>query len=159
MFKLNHSFIRRSLFASTLILSAHSFAVGPDINASANDVAIHGYDPVAYFTKSKPVQGKSKYSAVHDGAIYYFTSEEHRDTFKETPHKYAPAFGGFCAMGVALDKKLDTDPEAWKIVDGTLYFNLNKNVQKTWQQDIAGNIDKAKDNWVDIQYTPAAELE
>lgn len=43
-----------------------------------------------------------------------------RDAFKAAPAKYAPRFGGFCAMGVALEKQLDGDPTAWTVADGKL---------------------------------------
>ena len=39
------------------------------------------------------------------------------------------------------------DPEAWKLVDGKLYLNYSKSVQKTWEQDVPGNIRKGDDNW------------
>ena len=41
----------------------------------------------------------------------------------------------------------DIDPQAWEIVDGKLYLNLNKDIQKTWAKDKIGNIEKADDNW------------
>jgi hypothetical protein len=33
-------------------------------------------------------------------------------------------------------KKFVVDPEAWKIVDGTLYLNLDKDIQRKWEKDI-----------------------
>jgi len=42
----------------------------------------------------------------------------------------------------------DVDPiNAWKIVNGKLYLNYNRDVQKKWQQDIPGMIQKADKNW------------
>ena len=63
------------------------------------------------------------------------------------PAKYAPAYGSFCAMGVALEKKLDVDPQAWRVVDGRLYLNVNKDVQKRWLDDVPGNLATAEKNW------------
>ena len=61
-------------------------------------------------------------------------------------------------MGAALEKKLDIDPNAWTIVKGKLYVNLNLAVKKRWSQDIAGNIATATTNWVEIKTIPAEEL-
>ena len=61
-------------------------------------------------------------------------------------------------MGVALEKKLDTDPLAYKIVEGKLYLNLNPAVQKKWLTDIPGHIDTAENNWIDIKTKTVAEL-
>ena len=41
----------------------------------------------------------------------------------------------------------DVDPRAWRIVDGRLYLNYSKRVQKSWEEDVAGNIEKGKRNW------------
>jgi hypothetical protein len=44
----------------------------------------------------------------------------------------------------------DIDPDAWSIVDGKLYLNLNKKVQETWQKDTKGYIEKGDRNWPGI---------
>jgi hypothetical protein len=42
----------------------------------------------------------------------------------------------------------DIDPvKAWKIVDGKLYLNYSRDVQKKWEVDIPGYIIKADENW------------
>ncbi|GAA6152729.1 YHS domain-containing (seleno)protein [Pseudoteredinibacter isoporae] len=135
--------------ASAMLLSSLSLA--SSVNTGVNDVAIHGYDPVAYFTNNKPVEGSAKYTATHDGAIYRFSSEKNRDLFKANAEHYAPQYGGFCAMGVALNKKLNVDPSAFYIEDNKLYLNLNKNVQKKWLQDVPGNLKTADRIWNGIE--------
>ncbi|MBE9609538.1 YHS domain-containing (seleno)protein [Chitinilyticum piscinae] len=121
------------------------------VNVDAQGVGLQGYDPVAYFTDKAPVLGNSAYKASHNGVTYHFASKAHRDQFTANPAHYAPQFGGFCAMGVALDKKLDGDPQAWKIVDGKLYLNVNKEVQKKWLEDVPGNLKKANMEWPQIK--------
>ncbi|WP_439135202.1 YHS domain-containing (seleno)protein [Pseudomaricurvus sp.] len=135
--------------AGALLLSSLSFA--STVNTGANDVAIHGYDPVAYFTQSKPVQGSVQFTATHEGAIYRFSTAENRDLFKSNTDKYAPQFGGYCAMGVALNKKLDVDPAAYYIEDNKLYLNLNKAVQKKWLTDVPGHLKTAYRVWDGIE--------
>lgn len=135
--------------AAALIFSNLSFASSSNIGE--NDVAIHGYDPVAYFTDDRAVEGSEKYTATHNGAIYRFSSAKNRDLFKSNTAKYAPQFGGYCAMGVALNKKLDIDPDAFHIADGKLYLNLNKAVQKKWFTDVPGHIKSADRIWSGIE--------
>ena len=154
------STVTKSLaLAATLLASSLSFAADIDMNANANDIAISGYDTVAYFTNGKAVEGSHKFSATYKNAIYQFSSAEHRDLFRSNPEKYAPQFGGFCAMGVALERKLDVDPQAFKIVDGKLYLNLNPAVQKKWLSDVPGNIGTALDNWDGIKTKTDAQLQ
>ncbi len=121
------------------------------INIDEQGVALRGYDPVAYFTAGAPTPGDPSLTAVHDGATYRFASAANRDTFLADPAKYAPAFGGFCAMGAALEKKLDGDPNVWRIVDGRLYVNVAETAQKRWLEDVPGNLAKADANWPRIK--------
>lgn len=155
---LNVKFMKTILVATGLMLSGVGFAADSDANADANDVAIHGYDTVAYFTKSAPTKGTAKFTATYKNTVYQFASAENRDLFRADPTKFAPQFGGYCAMGVALNKKLDVDPTAWRVVDGKLFLNLNKDVQTKWLSDVPGNIKTAYEVWPAIKDKPAASL-
>ena len=157
-FNEHNCLIKSVAIAATLAISSVSFAADIDVSADANDLAIHGYDAVSYFTDSKAIKGYQKYTATYKSAIYQFSSAENRNKFKQDPEQYAPQFGGFCAMGVALNKKLDTDPTAWKIVDGKLYLNLNEAVQTKWLSDVPGYLTTANRIWSGIQGVSIAQL-
>ena len=149
----------KTVVAGTFLLaSSLSFAADIDMNADVNDLAIKGYDPISYFTKLTPEVGNANYTATYKGGIYRFTSEENRDLFKGNPAKYAPQFGGYCAFGVSMDKKFDTDPLAWKIVENKLYLNLNKDVQKKWLTDVSGYVINANEAWGDIKNVAVDDL-
>ncbi|WP_286240852.1 YHS domain-containing (seleno)protein [Neptuniibacter halophilus] len=141
--------------AGALFLSSMSFAAATNIGT--NDVAIQGYDPVAYFSEHKAVEGSAEFTATHEGAIYRFSSAENRDLFKADAERYAPQFGGYCAMGVALNKKLDIDPQAFHIEEGKLYLNLNKDVQKKWLTDVPGHLKTANRIWAGIEDLSVAQ--
>ncbi|WP_395344658.1 YHS domain-containing (seleno)protein [Ningiella sp. W23] len=128
------------------------------VNVDESGVAIKGYDPVAYFTVSEPTKGSQQYSAKHNGATYYFASEENQSLFESAPDNYAPQYGGYCAFGVTQEKKYDVDPTAWAVVDGKLYLNLNAGAQRVWDKDRTGNIETGNDIWLDIENKSIAEL-
>src|SRR5688572_20851360 len=90
---------------------------------SKSNLAIQGYDPVAYFKNSKPVQGKKEFSYSWKDATWNFASQENLEDFKNNPEKFAPQFGGYCAYGVADGHKAPTSPDAWTIVGDKLYLN------------------------------------
>lgn len=118
--------------------------------ADSKGVAIKGFDAVAYFTDTKPAQGKEEFSHEWNGAKWYFSSAEHRDLFKSAPEKYAPQYGGYCAFGVCVKKaKFPTDPKtAWKIVEGKLYLNYNTETQTVWEKGtLKETIDNGDKNW------------
>ncbi len=124
----------------------------PLIFQGEEQVAIRGYDPVAYFVAGEPVKGDAAFSAEHLDATWHFASAENRDLFVADPERYVPAYGGWCAYGMAMGGKVPIDPSAWKIVDGTLYLNVNQKVQGWWEDDIPGFIAKADNNWTTVQY-------
>lgn len=130
-----------------LFLSFCSAAPLPPVNITRDGIAIKGYDPVAYFTDAKPVKGDPGYTYTWNGAKWLFANQEHLDLFGKDPEKYAPRYGGYCAYAVSQGTTADIDPDAWNIVDGKLYLNLDKKVQGLWQQDIKGYIEKADHNW------------
>src|SRR5262245_59380530 len=128
-------------------------------SAVANSTTgIGDYDAVAYFTEAKPRRGNGHHVTVFDGVTYLFASEEDKKKFDTNPKKYIPAYGGYCAFGVTEKKKFVGDPEVWKIVDGKLYLNLDKDVQSEWEKDVSGNIRKAENIWPRIKDTPASDL-
>ncbi|HUU51752.1 MAG TPA: YHS domain-containing (seleno)protein [Candidatus Heimdallarchaeota archaeon] len=133
-----------------LILGTGLMLSGADknpVNVDKKGIAIKGYDPVAYFTEGEPVKGSAEFQHEWNSAIWHFSSAEHRDMFKAEPEKYAPQYGGYCAYAVSQGKTANIDPDAWKIVDGKLYLNLNKRIHRKWEKDILGYIKKADKNW------------
>ena len=133
--------------AALVLLSASVFA-GDLVNVSgASKAAVSGYDTVAFFTDSKPVNGSPFITAEHQGATYFFASEEHKKLFTDNPDKYVPQFGGFCAFGVAIDKLLPVDITTWQVREGKLYLNLNHDILKKFNADFEGNVPKANKNW------------
>lgn len=151
------SFFKTSLVALSLIASGVAFA-GVDTETDENGVILAGHDAVAYFTEGKPVVGLADITAVHNDAIYRFSSEENRDMFVNNPEKYAPAYGGFCAYGTTFGKKFEIDGKAFEIVDGVLYVNKNLSVYKAWAKDIPTHIIEANQEWPDIKGVSANEL-
>ncbi len=131
--------------AGSLLLVAQGIAGG--VNVDGNGIAIKGHDPVAYFTTGAPQRGKDDFTSSHEGATYKFASAEHKALFDADPAKYAPAYGGYCAYGVAQGYKVKIEPDQCKIVDGTLYLNYDARVQSTWKKDIPGYIKTADKKW------------
>jgi len=141
---------RTTMLLLTLLLAASAIAVEP-VNAIAlKNVAIKGYDPVAYFADAKAIEGSEDFELTWRNAAWRFASAAHRDEFEKNPEKYAPQYGGYCAFGVSRGYAVDVDPEAWHVVDGKLYLNYNKDVQTEWRKDVAGYVKKADENWPKI---------
>ncbi len=149
--------------ALTLGTAVAAFA-GPQF-VDDTGFAVSGYDVVAYFdlpqsevgtAQAEAVPGKADITAEYNGATFAFSSEENRDKFAADPAKYAPAYDGHCAYGVSKGGKVPGNPNLWRIVDGTLYLNITKNVVGFWEEDIPGNITLAEGNWPGIEPNDAS---
>ncbi len=139
------------LLALIAILSGcTSIANKPTFKTDAG--AIRGYDPVAYFTEEKPVQGLSEYSLDHNGATWYFSSSDNKSLFENDPEKYSPQYGGYCAYAMANGFVVSSDPEAFTLVDDKLYLNYSLGVRETWLKDIPAYIESGDKNWAAKQY-------
>ncbi|MDG1687372.1 MAG: YHS domain-containing (seleno)protein [Gammaproteobacteria bacterium] len=115
------------------LLALFAFTTQVYANTHANSVpAAQGYDVVSYQTGKRPIKGNGHFTAHHEGAVYIFANQANLQSFNSDPEKYAPAHSGFCAYGVSVGKKFIGDPEVWRVTDGTLYINLDANIQDEW---------------------------
>jgi len=122
-----------------------------NFNLPSSGIALEGYCPVAYFAVDKAVRGKAEFASTHDGVTYHFVSADAKQAFDAQPEKYLPAFGGWCAFGMAVSDKFPVDPTRFKIVDGRLLLFLRNpdiDALELWNQ---GNekelLDKAAAHW------------
>lgn len=135
-------------FSALLLVAASGAAHAADpVFSTWTGKAINGYDPVAYFTEGKPVEGSGDFTAEWNGATWQFANAENRDAFQATPEKYAPQYGGYCAYAVAQGSTAKTEPDVWSIVDGKLYLNYSHDIQKRWESQQSQYIAAADKNW------------
>jgi YHS domain-containing protein len=136
-------------FAFVLLLLT-GFGGTADGASRSDNLAIKGYDTVAYFKDGKALKGNESFTFQWHGMTWYFLSKENRDLFASSPEKYAPQYDGYCAWAMTEARKAQTDPEVWKIVNGKLYLNCSKAAYEKWSRDIPGNIKKADSNWLTL---------
>src|SRR6516162_4968198 len=128
--------------------------LGPGARSEGPKLSISGYDPVAYFTDGRPVQGKSEIEYLWHKLRWRFANEAHRDLFTKEPDRYTPQYDGYCAMGVSAGEeghKDTVDPEAWAIVDGKLYLTHMPQGMDDWRQNPAAFIKQADANWTAVK--------
>ena len=77
-----------SLGLAALLLAAPAVAVDP-VNTTLFGVAIEGFDPAAYFSEGRPVEGSKKFSTRWMGANWRFASAENSDRFVAEPERFA----------------------------------------------------------------------
>ncbi|NJK88892.1 MAG: YHS domain-containing protein [Myxococcales bacterium] len=145
----------KSILAALLLVgSAGAAFAAEEVSAPT----IGGYDPVSYHGEGGPVRGSGMFTSVHEGQTYLFANEENKKRFDAAPAKFAPAYGGWCAYGVAVGKKFHADPTVYAIIDGRVYLNLNKDIQAKWESGRAEHLTKSEANWPKIRSRAAAKL-
>ena len=132
-------------FVLILLTGLGGIAVG---KSPGDDLAIKGYDTVAYFKAGIALKGSESFTFQWHDMTWYFSTKENRDLFAAGPEKYAPQYDGYCAWALTESRIAKTDPEVWKIVDGKLYLNCSQTAYDKWSRDIPGNIKKADTNWL-----------
>lgn len=145
---------RVSLVAASALLAWSAAAVAEtSVNTGYfGGIAIEGYDTVAYFTDGEAKKGSEEFAFDWLGATWLFASADHRDLFAEHPVRYAPQYGGHCAVGTAFgESTANIDPEAWSIVDGKLYLQYSQGAQEEWEQDRANMIAAADEKWPEVK--------
>lgn len=128
---------------------AATLALGQQ-NVKERRLILKGYDPVAYFTEGRPVQGNAKFQHDWDGGRYHFASAANRDKFVADPDRYAPQFGGYCTGSLARNVRAEAHPEGWIISEGRLYVFGQARFREDALKDpqwLATRIPKAKENW------------
>lgn len=119
-----------------------------------NGLALQGYDAVAYFKQQKAVKGKPAFMATYEGVTYQFATQANKEAFLKNPSGYEPQYGGWCAFAMGdYGKKVEVNPETFKILDGKLYLFYNayfNNTLKSWNKDETNLKKKADANWKKI---------
>ena len=148
--------IKQFLIATIAVLTLSTGAMAGEFTHSTP--AVQGYDVVSYQTGKRPLRGNGNFVSAHKGATYQFSSKANLQTFEGNPNKYVPAYGGYCAFGTSVGKKFIGDPEVWRLVDGTLYLNLDTGIQAEWLKDVPGRIKTATAKWKIIKNKSPASL-
>lgn len=143
-----------------MLLVQISFAQSPaslqskHLNLDEHNLALSGYDPVAYHVQNKAIKGKASYKLTFQKATYYFSSLENKKLFENQPDKYLPAYGGWCAFAMGdTGKKVEVDPETFKMVNGKTHLFYNAyftNTLTSWNKNEAQLKKQADKNWIKL---------
>ena len=98
-----------------------------EYNVGADRIMLKGYSPVSYVDQGVAEKGSPDFSIEYQQVIFLFTSEDQKQLFSQNPSRYMPAYGGYCAYGVAIAKHLDIDPQNFKMLNGRVHLFLRNN--------------------------------
>lgn len=135
--------------AMAMPLAAH--AQQPQIATLPDQpVAVGGYDPMGYFLTRQPVKGSPFLELLYQGTTWRFSSESNRGAFQSDRAKFAPQFGGYCALSISEGKVIVGSPTAWRIEGGKLYLFRDKSALAEWVKDAKGHLSNAEMRWPQV---------
>jgi YHS domain-containing protein len=112
-----------------------------------DSIALHGYDPVAYFTDNRAVKGSKRIIERLGGAEYHFASSGDRYEFLRDAPRYQPQFGGYCVTSMAMGRLEDINPKLFLIYDGKLYLFNNQEFLDMFLRDPHRTIYEARQHY------------
>jgi len=140
--------------AALLLATSAAMAQPKSVPAVPAHLVLKGYDPVAYFTDGKPTPGKSEFETEFDGNLYRFASASHLEQFKADPDRYMPQFNGSCAGMMSQNRKVEADPENWRVLDGKLYVFLAPVDKQRSREDYDRLVAAAQHHWEILKDQP-----
>jgi YHS domain-containing protein len=121
------------------------------VNAVADGEDKHlmlfGGDVVAYFADGTNKSGSPAFKSVYKGVTFRFASAGHKAQFDQSPEKYVPQYGGYCANGIVYGIPWGGDADVWMIRDGKLYIFGGKGSRDAFMLDVPKNLALADRYW------------
>ena len=110
-------------------------------------LAIHGFDPVAYFTDAIPSAGREELEVAYAGAVWRFRNAGNRIAFTHDPGIYMPQFGGYDPMVLAQGLATPGHPQLWYIAENRLYLFRSRQGRDAFAADPRRALPQAQANW------------
>jgi YHS domain-containing protein len=121
------------------------------LNLDENGCMVRGYDVVAMFDMSdKTIKGKKEFESVFEGGKYWFANTENKAKFDANPAKYAPLYGGFCAIAVTEGNLRPVQIWTHEITDGHLVLNHNAKAKGLWDNNPSKKLGIANKKWPEV---------
>ncbi len=115
-------------------------------------LAIHGFDPVGYFTDAKPMLGSSVLEYPFAGAVWRFRNEGNRAAFADRPEVYMPRFGGYDPVALALGIATPGHPQLWLVTAARLYLFHSVESRDRFLADPENAVAAAEEKWPSVMH-------
>jgi hypothetical protein len=136
-----------ALCAATLVRGQTTEQIVVDRNSG---LAIHGYDPVGYFTDARAMPGSFAWEYPFAGAVWRFRNEGNRAAFAGHPTVYMPCFGGYDPASVGRGIAVPGHPELWLISGAKLYLFHSVESRESFAANPEKAVAAAEEKWPSV---------
>jgi hypothetical protein len=149
----------RPTLAGVALAAALAAAAAPLVGAATTErivvdphtgLAIHGFDPVAYFTDAAAAVGRADLELSYAGTVWRFRNAGNRTAFSERPDIYMPRFGGYDPIVLGRTVAAPGHPQLWLIADDRLYLFYSPDTREAFAADARRSIAAAQANWPEV---------
>ncbi|PIU01038.1 MAG: hypothetical protein COT74_00610 [Bdellovibrionales bacterium CG10_big_fil_rev_8_21_14_0_10_45_34] len=135
------------------LLAVLTLVLGVGAHADGFKIGLGGYCPVGFVKAGKSVFGDPKFASEYEGTTFYNSSADAKKMFDKDPASFVGAikYKGFCATGLAMSKKLESDPSIFSRIDGSIYFFSSKEAKTMFDKDPKKFIGQANAEWAKLQ--------
>jgi hypothetical protein len=116
-------------------------------------LAIHGFDPIAYFTDGAPSVGRGEFEFRHAGAVWRFRNPGNLAAFAADPDVYMPRFGGYDPVGISRGLAAAGDPRIFLIAGERLYLFQTPENKGVFSGDTERFVTAADEVWPSVLHT------
>lgn len=142
-----------------MVLAIASTALAPLVQAATTErivldrrtgLAIHGFDPVAYFTDAAAAVGREELELSYAGAVWRFRNPGNLSAFANDPQIYMPQFGGHDPIALAQGTAIPGHPYFWFVAAGKLYLFRSRQALEAFAADPGSAAAAAQANWPQV---------
>jgi hypothetical protein len=137
--------------ASTSVSIAH--ANERIISDPNHQIALFGYDSVAYLADGQPRLGTSEFEVIYERLVWRFANEGNMLAFVDDPQRFVPSFGGHDALMVARGAAAVGQPTVWWALGGRVFLFRNAASRYAFLLEAATQIQEADAAWPQVRET------
>jgi len=138
------------LLVAIIIVLSKPILAAEIINAYEN-IAMDGFDVVAYFEQRAPLKGDATYGVDYKGKRWIFSSAQNVKTFQQNPSAFEPQFNGWCAYAVSEGYGAEVDfINGWAVLDNKLYLNWDAETRDLFTNEQVKRKVDAQANWQEV---------
>lgn len=113
----------------------------------ATGFAIAGFDPVAYYTRHKPLLGEAGIEHRWGGVVWRFANIGNKEAFAKHPRAYLPLFAGYDPEALSRGLAVRGSPAVWLLHEGRIVFFRDMPAMRAWAKNPQRLAGLAETNW------------
>jgi YHS domain-containing protein len=113
-------------------------------------LALYGYDPVAYTADAEARLGQESQELLYRGLVWRFANEGNKVAFEAEPDRYLPAYGGYCALAAADGIAVAAQPDVFAILGNRVFLFRSPAARYAFLLEAETLIGRADSLWPEV---------